>query len=190
MTAARCCSRSRPAVRRCCANYRCTTGRNYARLVRRWSLLSGEQCEELETPTATMLRLPLGRGDVLPHNMSDENHRDGHDGAKAPGVREGGAFLPLGTDGARPLSSIAGSKPAQFRIVLVSFLAGGIGLIAGLVAFLLYKLIGLFTNLVFFHRWDATFVSARLNHLGPWVILMPVLGGIVVGIMAKYGTPK
>jgi len=137
-----------------------------------------------------MLRLPLGRGDVLPHNMSDENHRDGHDGAKAPGVRQGGAFLPLGTDGARPLSSIAGSKPAQFRIVLVSFLAGGIGLVAGLVAFLLYKLIGLFTNLVFFHRWDATFVSARLNHLGPWVILMPVLGGIIVGFMAKYGTPK
>jgi len=122
--------------------------------------------------------------------MSDENRRNGHDGANASGVREGGAFLPLGTDGARPLSSIRGSKPAQFRIVLVSFLAGGIGLVAGLVAFLLYKLIGLFTNLVFFHRWDTAFVSARLNHLGPWVILMPVLGSIIVGFMAKYGTPK
>jgi chloride channel protein, CIC family len=99
-------------------------------------------------------------------------------------------LLPLGTDGARPLSSVRGAKPAQFRIVLVSFLAGGIGLLAGLVAFLLYKLIGLFTNVVFFHRWDTTFVSARLNHLGPWVILMPVIGGIIVGFMAKYGTPK
>jgi chloride channel protein, CIC family len=122
--------------------------------------------------------------------MSDENGRNGNDGAGSSGIRDAAALLPLGTDGARPLSSVRGAKPAQFRIVLVSFLAGGIGLVAGLVAFVLYKLIGLFTNIVFFHRWDATFVSARLNHLGPWVILMPVIGGIIVGYMAKYGTPK
>jgi H+/Cl- antiporter ClcA len=122
--------------------------------------------------------------------MSDENGRNGNDGAGSSSLRSGDALLPLGTDGARPLSSVRGAKPAQFRIVLVSFLAGGIGLVAGLVAFLLYKLIGLFTNVVFFHRWDTAFVSARLNHLGPWVILMPVIGGIIVGYMAKYGTPK
>ena len=106
------------------------------------------------------------------------------------GSADGGALLPLGTDGARPLPSLAKTEPAQFRIVLVSFLAAGIGLVAGAVAFLLYKLIGLFTNLFFYHRWDATFVSARLNHLGAWVIVTPVIGGIIVGIMAKYGTPK
>jgi len=122
--------------------------------------------------------------------MSEENRRDGRDGTTTSGLRNGEALPPLGTDGARPLSLVPGAAPAQFRIVLVSFLAAGIGLVGGLVAFVLYKLIGLFTNLVFFHRWDATFVSARLNHLGPWVILMPVLGGIIVGFMAKYGTPK
>ena len=41
------------------------------------------------------------------------------------------------------------AEPAQFRMVLMSFLAGGIGLLAGLIAFLLYKLIGLFTNIFF-----------------------------------------
>jgi len=82
------------------------------------------------------------------------------------------------------------TTPAQFRIVLVSFLSAAIGLLAGLVAFLLYKLIGLFTNLFFYHRWDTAFSSARLNHLGPWVILTPVIGGIIVGFMAKYGTSK
>jgi H+/Cl- antiporter ClcA len=82
------------------------------------------------------------------------------------------------------------AAPAQFRIVLVSFLAGGIGLLAGLVAFLLYRLIGLFTNLFFYHRWDTTFRSAQFNHLGLWVILTPVIGGIIVGFMAKYGTSK
>jgi len=80
--------------------------------------------------------------------------------------------------------------PAQFRMALVSFLAGGIGLLAGIVAFALYKLIGLFTNLFFFHRWSADFSSARLHHLGFWVILTPVIGGIIVGVMAKYGTSK
>src|SRR5262245_9575024 len=87
-------------------------------------------------------------------------------------------------------SMVSATTPAQFRIVLVSFLAGAIGLLAGLVAFLLYKLIGLFTNLFFYHRWDTAFSSAQSNHLGPWVILTPVIGGIIVGFMAKYGTSK
>jgi chloride channel protein, CIC family len=122
--------------------------------------------------------------------MPSEKKRDGNGATVASVSADGGALLPLGTDGARPLPSMAKAEPAQFRIVLVSFLAAGIGLVAGAVAFLLYRLIGLFTNLFFYHRWDATFVSARLNHLGPWVIITPVIGGIIVGIMAKYGTPK
>jgi CIC family chloride channel protein len=79
---------------------------------------------------------------------------------------------------------------AQFRMLLMSLLAGGIGLLAGAIAFLLYKLIGLFTNIFFYHRFETTFVSARHTQLGAWVILIPVIGGIIVGIMAKYGTPK
>jgi H+/Cl- antiporter ClcA len=81
-------------------------------------------------------------------------------------------------------------EPAQFRMVLVSFLAAGIGLLAGGVAFILYRLIGLFTNLFFFHRWSWEFTSARLNHLGVWVIVTPVIGGMIVGFMAKYGSSK
>jgi len=81
-------------------------------------------------------------------------------------------------------------NPAQFRMFTVSLLAAGIGAIAGIVAFLLYKLIGFFTNLFFFHRLAADFTSARLNMLGPWVIITPVIGGIIVGFMAKYGSSK
>ena len=79
---------------------------------------------------------------------------------------------------------------AQFRLAFVSFLAAGIGLLGGLIAYALYKLIGLFTNLFFFHRWSTDFTSVRYHHLGAWVIVVPILGGLVVGIMAKYGTPK
>jgi CIC family chloride channel protein len=83
-----------------------------------------------------------------------------------------------------------GSIPAQFRIGLISVLAAGIGLLGGVVAFALYRLIGLFTNIFFFHRLSADLTSARLNQLGVWVVLVPVIGGIVVGCMAKFGSPK
>ena len=82
------------------------------------------------------------------------------------------------------------APPAQFRMVFVSAWSAVIGLMAGLVAFALYKLIGFFTNLFFYHRISADFTSARYHHLGPWVIAIPVIGGIIVGFMAKYGTPK
>src|SRR5438270_4424423 len=89
-------------------------------------------------------------------------------------------------------ASAPAPEPAGFRIVLVSFLAGAIGLIAGCIAFLLYRLIGLFTNIAFYGHFSAGFVSARhaTEHLGLWVIPIPIIGGLIVGIMAKYGSPK
>jgi H+/Cl- antiporter ClcA/CBS domain-containing protein len=93
------------------------------------------------------------------------------------------------SSGIAPAGSLS-PQPAQFRIVLISFLAGGIGLVAGVVAYALYKLIGLFSNIFFYHRWSAEFVSVRSHHLGAWVILVPVIGGLIVGVMAKYGSSK
>ena len=63
-------------------------------------------------------------------------------------------------------------------------------MIAGGIAFLLYKLIGLLTNISFYGRFASDFTSARHNHLGLWVIPIPVIGGIIVGVMAKYGSSK
>jgi H+/Cl- antiporter ClcA len=79
---------------------------------------------------------------------------------------------------------------AQFRLVMISFLAAAIGLLAGGIAFLLYKLIGLFTNIAFYGQFSAVFRSPRYSHLGLWVILIPVIGGLIVGVMAKYGSSK
>ena len=100
--------------------------------------------------------------------------------------------LPPATMGATgtQVGDVRAAEPAQFRMVLMSFLAAGVGLIAGLIAFLLYKLIGLFTNIFFYHRFVAEFMSARHNQLGWWVIPIPVIGGLIVGVMAKYGTSK
>ncbi len=82
------------------------------------------------------------------------------------------------------------ANPVEFRMVLMSFLAGGVGLLAGLIAFVLYKLIGLFTNIFFYHRFATNFISAQHTQIGLWIIVTPVIGGIVVGFMAKYGSPK
>src|SRR3954464_4691180 len=81
---------------------------------------------------------------------------------------------------------------AQFRLVTISFLAGGIGLLAGGIAFLLYKLIGLFTNIAFYGHVSFTFLSPRnaVPHLGLWLIPIPVIGGLIIGVMAKYGSSK
>lgn len=103
--------------------------------------------------------------------------------------------LPISVDSilapkAKPGMLAADSPPADFRVLLISLLSAAIGLVAGIVAFVLYKLIGLFTNLFFFHRWSADFVSAQHNHLGWMVIVTPVIGGLIVGVMAKYGTSK
>jgi chloride channel protein, CIC family len=125
----------------------------------------------------------LARGDDPNYHMSQIDNGDGASSRAGEGV----VVPALGTDGIRPVDA---QPPAQFRLAFVSCLAAAIGLAAGVIAFALYNLIGLFTNLFFYHRWDTTFRSARLNELGWWVIVAPVLGGLIVGIMAKYGSPK
>src|SRR5271168_3551048 len=97
---------------------------------------------------------------------------------------------PTASDQDKARASADVPPPAPFRMLLVSILAAAIGLVAGVVAFALYKLIGLFTNLFFFHRWSTDFSSAQHNHLGWMVIVTPVIGGLIVGVMAKYGTSK
>ncbi len=77
-----------------------------------------------------------------------------------------------------------------FRIYLISLLAVFIGAAAGVIAWLLYHLIGFFTNLAFYHSVSFVFRSPRNSPLGLWMILVPIVGGLIVGVMAKYGSSK
>jgi H+/Cl- antiporter ClcA/CBS domain-containing protein len=72
----------------------------------------------------------------------------------------------------------------------MSCFAGVIGIVAGIAAYALYSLIAVCTNLVFFHRISTLLPTITENPLGLWIILVPALGGLVVGIMAKYGSSK
>ena len=97
----------------------------------------------------------------------------------------------LGVDGVTPLKAQQeATRYEGFRTELLSVLAALVGALAGIIAWVLYNLIGLFTNLAFYHRVSFLFHSPRENHLGLLVIVIPVVGGIIVGIMARYGSDK
>ncbi|HEX5439853.1 MAG TPA: chloride channel protein, partial [Ktedonobacterales bacterium] len=76
------------------------------------------------------------------------------------------------------------------RVIPMSILAVGIGVLGAFVALALLRLIGLFTNLFFFQRWDTTLVSPAGNTLGVFAILVPVFGALIVGFMARYGSER
>ncbi|HEX2622779.1 MAG TPA: chloride channel protein [Phototrophicaceae bacterium] len=81
------------------------------------------------------------------------------------------------------------SVQPEFRLLRVSVLAVVIGMFAGVVAELLHRLIGLVTNIAFYGRLDTEIVSPLQSSLGAGIILVPAIGGLLIGLMAKYGTP-
>lgn len=60
------------------------------------------------------------------------------------------------------------------RMLPISGLAIGIGVLAAFVALALLRLIGLFTNLFYFGRWNTALVSPAGNHLGVNSVLVPI----------------
>ena len=76
------------------------------------------------------------------------------------------------------------------RVLRISLLAVGIGVVAAFIAFALLKLIALFANLFFFQRLSFAPASPADNHLGVFIIIVPVIGGLIIGLMAKYGSDR
>ena len=79
-------------------------------------------------------------------------------------------------------------RPLDSRVLWIGLVAMVLGGMVALVAKLLTALIGLITNLAFYGRWSDDFVSPAGNHLGVWVIAVPVIGGLIVGVMARWGS--
>jgi chloride channel protein, CIC family len=83
-----------------------------------------------------------------------------------------------------------GGPSVGYRLGFISLLAALVGVLAGVVAYALYDLIALVTNLAYYHQWSFQFRSPEHTTIGAWIILMPAVGGIIVGFMAKYGSEK
>jgi CIC family chloride channel protein len=76
------------------------------------------------------------------------------------------------------------------RLAVLSLVGIAVGGLAGVIAFGLLRLIGLITNLAYRGRLDTGLTSPDPTHLGLASVLLPVMGGLMVGLMARYGTDK
>ncbi|HEX7987780.1 MAG TPA: chloride channel protein [Duganella sp.] len=73
---------------------------------------------------------------------------------------------------------------------MIGALAAVVGALSTLTADLLLHAIRFFTNLFFFQTLSTAFVSPAANTLGAWVIAVPVVGGLVIGLIARYGAEQ
>src|SRR5262249_10865380 len=78
-------------------------------------------------------------------------------------------------------------SPVDERVAIVSAIAVLAGALAAIVAGGLSRLIGLITNLAYFGRWSTAFTAPSPARLGAWSVLVPVIGAIIVGLMARFG---
>ena len=83
-----------------------------------------------------------------------------------------------------------GDFTTTFRVVPISLIAIGIGAMGSVVAWCLLRLIGFFTNIFYYQRLSTLFVSPVDNHLGVYAVAVPVIGSLIVGVMARYGSEQ
>ena len=101
-------------------------------------------------------------------------------------------------------SSVASLRDfsTTWRVLPISGLAIVIGVVAAYVAVILLRLIGFFTNFFFYLRmstafsppagavWPIRSVSFAQHHIGWLALFVPIIGGVIVGLMARYGSDK
>ncbi|HTK66184.1 MAG TPA: chloride channel protein [Pseudonocardia sp.] len=103
----------------------------------------------------------------------------------SPTARRGGR----GAGPDRPRARHLGDFELKADVLGICALAIPVGVVAGGLAWALLRLIGLCTNLFFFGRIDTALVAPHNPHW--WVVLtVPVLGGLIVGLMARFGSEK
>ncbi|MEO7456805.1 MAG: chloride channel protein [Gemmatimonadaceae bacterium] len=98
------------------------------------------------------------------------------------GLEEERAYLP-------ELATPPDPIPVGGRTVVVAAMSIVVAIGAGLSAQFLTSLIALITNIAFFQRYSFENVSPGSAHVGAWVIVIPVVGALVIGLMARYGSP-
>ena len=79
------------------------------------------------------------------------------------------------------------TTPAVLRLVPLAILIGGLG--AG-ISLALLDMIGFFTNLFYYQRLSVHLVSPNANTLGVIAVVIPIGGGLIVGLMARFGSEQ
>jgi H+/Cl- antiporter ClcA/predicted transcriptional regulator len=76
------------------------------------------------------------------------------------------------------------------RLLLVTLLALPVGVLGAAMAVVLLRLIDLMTNVFFFGRLSIVHATPVESQLGPGVIVVPVIGALLIGVMARYGSER
>jgi H+/Cl- antiporter ClcA/CBS domain-containing protein len=76
------------------------------------------------------------------------------------------------------------------RVIILSLMAVIIGAISAVVAYVLVWLIAVITNFAFYQKFSSVFESPEHHRLGYLVIIVPVIGGLIIGLTARYGSEK
>jgi CIC family chloride channel protein len=83
------------------------------------------------------------------------------------------------------------SRPTSIdgRVLLICLLCVILAAAAAVVAQVLMSLIALITNISFYGRFSFSPASPAENHIGLLVLIVPAIGGVIVGLMARFGSP-
>jgi H+/Cl- antiporter ClcA len=76
------------------------------------------------------------------------------------------------------------------RMLLLSAMSLAVGAVSAVVAYILIWLIAAITNLAFYHQLSAAPAIPQGHQLGYWVVLVPVAGALIIGLMARFGSEK
>ena len=101
---------------------------------------------------------------------------------------EGGLEIERGGRG--PHRRALGDFSADRRVVILAGMAIVTGTAASSTAWILLTLIGLVTNVAWYGRFDTALTSLADAAPGPWIVAIPVIGALIVGAMARYGSEK
>jgi CIC family chloride channel protein len=74
------------------------------------------------------------------------------------------------------------------RILLISSLAVFLGVASAAASVVLVRLIAVITNIAFFQQFSFAETSPADNRLGLLVIVVPIVGAVIIGFMARYGS--
>jgi CIC family chloride channel protein len=93
---------------------------------------------------------------------------------------------------ARPTRSIEdlGDFTTDWRVLLVCAMAVVVGTAGVAAGWVLLRLIQLVTNLAYFGKWTLEPLDLGASPWGFAAVVVPVIGSLIVGVMARFGTEK
>src|SRR5262249_27760134 len=83
-----------------------------------------------------------------------------------------------------------GDFTAEVRLVGIAGIAIVVGALCSVAAMVLLRLIDLFTNLFYYGALSFTHRIPADHRLGWWSVLIPAAGGLIIGLMARFGSER